>query len=54
MTQRDDEHQKSYFVDFGSVTIDYETKNKLLKNKKFAQKWIRDNAYIDKIIREDE
>ena len=23
-------------------------------NKKFAQKWIKDNAYIDKIIREDE
>tara|TARA_Y100000356_G_C11085080_1_gene196133 strand:- start:366 stop:530 length:165 start_codon:yes stop_codon:yes gene_type:complete len=54
MTQRDEGQQKSYFVDFGSITIDYETKNKLLKDKKFAEKWIKDNAHIDKIIREDE
>ena len=43
---------KHYYVDFGAITIDEETKNKIEKDKDYLKKWISENVEIDTIIEE--
>ena len=43
---------KHYYVDFGTITIDEETKNKIETDKDYLKKWISENVEIDTIIEE--
>ena len=43
---------KYYYVDFGTVTIDEETKNKIETDKNYLKKWISENVEIDIITEE--
>ena len=42
-----------YTVDFGSLTVDKETADKLENDAEFRRRWIQENAYLDQIIKED-
>ena len=44
---------KYYYVDFGTLTIDEETKNKIETNKDYLKKWISENVEIDTITEEE-
>ena len=46
---------KHYYVDFGTITIDEETKNKIKTNEDYLKKWIFENVesgylHIDTIV----
>ena len=46
---------KHYYVDFGTITIDEETKNKIETNEDYLKKWIFENVesgylHIDTIV----
>ena len=45
--------QEYYTVDFGSLTVDKETADKLENDAEFRRRWIQENAYLDQIIKED-
>ena len=43
---------ENYTVDFGSVSVDKETADRLENDAEYAIQWIMENAYIDQIIKE--
>ena len=42
--------ETQYIVDFGSISVTKETKDKLENDKEYLEQWIKDNAYLDQII----
>ena len=44
--------EENYTVDFGSVSVDKETADRLENDAEYATQWIMENAYIDQIIKE--
>ena len=47
-----EKEEKTYSVDFGSVTVGQDEYNKLTTDDDYARQWIADNAYIDQIVKE--
>ena len=53
-TRKGESMETQYIVDFGSINITKETKDKLENDKEYLKQWIKDNAYLDQIIEEKE
>ena len=51
-SQTKEAKMENYTVDFGSVSVDKETADRLENDAEYAIQWIMENAYIDRIIKE--